>query len=563
MKAAYLGRVLRTVAYLRPTQIVSQLQYLLNEKARAGVALEQTPERSIERAFVPFLSAPAHAQYDGALGFELLRRKHRFRDHVDWNFEGYGPLWLFHLHQFDWARGKSVSASARAAFVDDWIEECTHGAGWSPHPISLRILSWGKLRLTPGALLQSQEEAVRMDISLGQQAQALSERLETRLQANHLLSNVLSCVFAGLLYKGARADAWLAMESTLRNEIELQVLADGAHIERSPMYHALLLENVLDLLNVARAAEARAPRVLVECLESTAAKMLGAHRVWTHPDGEIALFGDSAFDIAHPPHVLEAYADALGVRVREPGVPKALGNVGVFRMESGDLSLIATASSPMPSYQPGHAHCDALSFELSVGTQRVVTDTGVSEYIPGPIRDISRATTSHATVEVNHADQSEVWSAHRIGGRAKVVVHEFNHDMLRASCTSWASRDVCHHRTFRIGNGALTIEDRIEGDALPVRFALPLAPGLDPKLERLHTNAPKTGALGVQEQVYQLSVRLGDQQSLIIGLPTGVDWSIERTAYFPRFGSNVDRACLVGKSDDFRSGEWVLKVERG
>jgi hypothetical protein len=562
MKAAHLGRVLRTVAHLRPTQIVSQLRYLFNEERRAGTPLEQTPERSIERAFVPFLDAPAHAQYDGALGFELLRRKHCFRDYVDWDFEGYGPLWLFHLHQFDWARGKSVSASARAAFVEDWIEECTHGAGWSPHPISLRILSWGKLRLTPGALLQSPEESVRMDNSLAQQAQTLSERLETRLQANHLFSNVLSCVFAGLLYKGARADAWLALESTLRDQIELQVLADGAHIERSPMYHALLLENVLDLLNVARAADARAPRILVECLESTAAKMLGAHRVWTHPDGEIALFGDSAFDIAHPPEVLEAYADALGVSVREPVVPKALDNAGVFRMESGDLSLIATASSPMPSYQPGHAHCDALSFELSVGTQRVVTDTGVSEYIPGPIRDISRATTSHATVELNHADQSEVWSAHRVGGRAKVVVHEFNGDMLHASCTSWASRDACHHRTFRIDDGALTIEDRIEGDALPARFALPLAPGLDAKLEHRRTNASKTREPGMQEQAYQLSVRLGRKASLTIDLPAGVDWSIERTAYFPHFGSHVDRACLVGKSDGFRSGIWAFNVER-
>ena len=95
MKAAHLGRVLRTVAHLRPTQIVSQLRYLFNEERRAGAPLEQTPERSIERAFVPFLDAPAHARYDGALGFELLRRKHRFRDHVDWDFEGHGPLGCF------------------------------------------------------------------------------------------------------------------------------------------------------------------------------------------------------------------------------------------------------------------------------------------------------------------------------------------------------------------------------------------------------------------------------------------------------------------------------------
>ena len=130
--------------------------------------------------------------------------------------------------------------------IDDWIEHCHEGGGWSPHPISLRILSWGKLLLTPGALSLDPGQAQRLNASLGQQAQALSERLETRLQGNHLFSNILSCVFAGLMFEGKQADSWLALESSLLREFDLQILEDGSHVERSPMYHALLLENVLD-----------------------------------------------------------------------------------------------------------------------------------------------------------------------------------------------------------------------------------------------------------------------------------------------------------------------------
>lgn len=560
MKVAHLGRLIRTVRHLRPVQITAQLRHTFGNEGRGGEGVTEASERAVDRATVPFLDAPAHARYDGALGFELLRRKHRFREEIDWDFEGYGPLWLFHLHQFDYARGVSVTPSARAELIDDWIEACQGGIGWSPHPISLRILSWGKLMLTPGALGQGAEASSRMHHSLAQQAQALCERLETRLQANHLFSNLLSCVFAGLLFKGTRADGWLALEGKFRDELDTQILDDGAHIERSPMYHALLLENVLDLLNLARAAGTRAPSALIESLEKAAARMLGAHRVWTHPDGEIALLGDSAFEIAHPPSMLEAYAASLGVVVRAPSKPFALDRARVFRLEAGDIVVIASASEPQPSYQPGHAHCDALSFELSVGTQRVISDTGVTEYIPGPLRDISRATTSHATLQFDDAEQSEIWSAHRVGGRAKVDVDHFERNRLDASCSSWASLGTCHHRSFRVDANVLEIEDRVEGALLPVRFALPFAPGLEPTFRSAGPPVAAPRGDDAKEQASKLCVSLEDGKRLEVELPIDVRWTLERCSYFPHFGSHIERACLVGKADNFVSGRWRFEI---
>ena len=52
-------------------------------------------------------------------------------------------------------------------------------------------------------------------------------------------------------------------------------------------------------------------------------------------------------------------------------------------------------AGPAPDYMPGHAHCDALAFELSVGPERVVTDTGVYEYVEGARRAHCRATRAH------------------------------------------------------------------------------------------------------------------------------------------------------------------------
>ncbi len=560
MKFAELGQRLRTVRHLRPHQFAAAVLHVVKGGRTPQVKPVAAPSLRVKAASAPFLPAPAHARFDGARSFELIRRSHDFRDKIDWNYEGLGPLWAFHLHQFDYLRAPSLSAAARRRLIDDWIENCVAGPGWNPHPISLRTLSWGKLLVTPGALAQSDHQATRMCASMAHQVETLSRGLEIRLQGNHLFSNLLAVVFAGLLFEGRRADAWLALESDLRREIAIQIQPDGSHIEGSPMYHALLLENVLDLLNLARAAGGRAPEALVASLEAAARRMLGAHRVWTHPDGEIALLGDAAFDIAHSPAQLEAYARSLGIEVKDYPRSGALADAGVYRMESADLVLIVTAAPPSPAYQPGHAHCDALSFELSVGTERVVTDTGVSEYIPGKLREMSRQTASHATLQIDDCEQSEIWAPHRIGGRCEVGIEIATESRLDAHCTSWSRPRTRHRRLFQLAGGRLTIEDGIEGDRVPVRFSLPLAPDLEPELHVTYAEGAE-GAAGESGRA-KLSVELRDDKKLWIELPTGVQWTIERSSYFPRFGEHVERACLVGKADGFRTGTWRFSVSR-
>ncbi|MCP4037331.1 MAG: hypothetical protein GY733_10370 [bacterium] len=548
MKLSSLGRLLRTVRHYRPVQLVAQVKHLMTEEGRPGPAGGDVPQLAAQHVPAAFLPAPAHAKFDGERGFELISRAYRFEDAIDWNHEALGPLWAFHLNQFDWARDPSIDPAVRTRVIEDWIDHCERGAGWAPHPISLRILSWGKLLLTPGALELRENQSMRVRASLAQQAEALSRRIEVRLQANHLFSNLLGVVFAGLMFEGSHANRWLGFERALRREIQVQIRPDGSHIERSPMYHALLLENVLDLLNLTRAVPGRAPAVLVSQLEAAAARMLGAHRVWTHPDGEIALLGDAAFDIAHAPSRLEAYGDALGVAARGPAHAGRLADAGVFRLESGDFAVIVSAASPAPSYQPGHAHCDALSFELSVADQRVVTDSGVSEYIPGALRDASRTTASHATLEVDGEEQSEIWSAHRIGGRARVDVECAEADRLVASCVTWSRPRAAHRRSFCARAGCLEIEDRIEATALPVRLFLPFAPDLaTPSLD------PNAGIL-------EVDLRSG--QRLRVELPKGVAWTLEPSLYLPRFGDQRERHTLVGRNDNFTHGTWRFSLVR-
>jgi uncharacterized heparinase superfamily protein len=543
-------RLARTLWYLRREQLTGQMKRaLLGREARPRRWSGPPPAGAFAAPRVAWLPAPAHARCASAARIELIHRElaSGAGGAIDWDFAGHGPLFAYHLHQFDWARDPALPAAERLAGIEDWIARHDRGVGWDAFPISLRSFAWTKLLATPGALPAGAELA-RIRASLADQLETLAAKLETHLSGNHLLWNQLALVFAGAAHTGAAAERWLAFAPRLAAELREQVLECGLHYERSPMYHALLLENVLDLVNADVSAPGRLPAALAAQLRETAARMLGALAVVTHPDGEIALLGDSAFGIAHPPARLAAYAAALGVAPAAPRSPGVLHDAGIARLEAGaagELVCIVTASRPWPEHQPGHAHCDALSFELSLRGERVITDTGVTEYAPGAKRDLSRATRSHATVEVDGREQAECWAAHRIGSRPDVaLVRAEPSKLVEAVCAGWATPEVLHRRRFEVSDtprAALAIRDSFELPAPRARAFLPLAPGLEPALAGAAATIP---------------LRAGG--ALHISLPPALAWRVERAPYFPEFGREVERAVLVGEGANVALAEWCL-----
>src|SRR6185312_16896721 len=88
----------------------------------------------------------------------------------------------------------------------------------------------------------------RILTSLRVQVLSLESRLERELLANHLLKNAKALVFAGALLNAPESARWRALgQQLLREQIAEQILPDGGHIERSPMYHAWVLDDLLDI----------------------------------------------------------------------------------------------------------------------------------------------------------------------------------------------------------------------------------------------------------------------------------------------------------------------------
>jgi uncharacterized heparinase superfamily protein len=534
-----LGRYWRTLRWLRREQVVGRLRFKL---ARPHPDLAPAPPlRAAGGRWV--LPPQREPSLVGPTCWCLLGEAHDLVQ-VGWDAPQLPLLWRYHQHYFDDLN--ALDAAARrdwhGALVERWLADNppASGTGWAPYPVSLRIVNWIKWALGGQALTPASQH------SLAVQARWLVRRLEWHLLGNHLFVNAKALVFAGLWFDGAEADRWLAQGiAILERELPEQVLADGGQFERTPMYHALALEDVLDLINLcnARGAGTRV-QALAIALREGAPAMLHWLRCMTHASGSFARFNDSTDGAAPTLADLERYAAALGIT----GAPA--GGEGVHTLQpSGYLRVVRGASVALldvapigPDYLPGHAHADTLSFELEVGGRELIVNRGTSVYGTGSRRQLERGTAAHSTVQLGSEDSSEVWSGFRVGRRALVRELTIDGWQVDAVHDGYAHLGGAprHHRRWRMEPQALLVEDRLSG-AAAARYHL--APGLVARedapscwqvadgaqtVARLHVEA---GQARLEPWQHALGFgRLVNAQTLVVALIDGcarvrIDWA--------------------------------------
>lgn len=479
-------RYYRTIKYLKPSQIAARLRFkrirpkpdlrlppFIRKITGHWTAAVPRPESMLSPTRFRFLNIEGDVQIPG-----------------DWNSPEFDRLWLYNLHYFDFLNSVPAPDGAEGV-MNRWITDNFpgSGAGWESYPLSLRIVNWIKRPLKGVPLSDLQVH------SLAVQVRFLSRRLEYHLLANHLFANAKALVFAGLFFEGREATAWLAKGlDILHKELDEQVLEDGGHFERSPLYHTIILEDLLDLINVDLAYPNVIEPELVARWKDSAYKMLCWLSVMTHPDGRIALFNDADLGTAAAPSEIAAYAVRLGIKktppVRAPLV--RLAESGYFRASSGPLTLFVDAGPLGPDYQPGHGHADTLSFELSHNNTRIIVDSGVSTYAPGEQRLRERSTGAHNTLEINGCSSSEIWASFRVARRAKVTERSAEqkpdgtisiaaaHDGYRRPATFTTADGIgLHKREFVLSDNALEIKDIVTGRKIvEVRLYFYFHPGL-------------------------------------------------------------------------------------
>lgn len=411
-----------TIKYLKLGQLVARLQRrFIYPKVNQ---LRLKPREAAEEWIVQTLGKQKLLSNDSCI---FLNKVGSINERADWNKQTEAKLWLYNLHYFDdlVAVNASERRTVQAYWINRWIDENTPGTGnaWEPYPNSLRIVNWIKAFLDGFVAEQHWLD------SLATQADYLSQDLEYHLLGNHLFVNAKALIFAGCYFEGSPSEKWLKVGTKiLQSELDEQILADGANFELTPMYHAIMLLDLLDLVNLAKAYPSRFPRPLLAKVKQKVPIMLAYLSDMSHLDGKLSFFNDTAWGIAPENRFIYHYAKRLGFA----GVEKSNDELtikdheysGYVTVKSPQYSLIADLSPIGPDYFPGHAHADTLSFELCLGDDRVIVNTGISLYGNSEKRLAQRKTSAHNTVVVEGVDSSEVWGGFRVARRARVTKRE-------------------------------------------------------------------------------------------------------------------------------------------
>lgn len=451
-----------TVARMRPSMVAARLRRTkLVPEAPEGVKLHpmglSIPELDLDEGYC------RRFDLDGLdRGEFLLINERRAVDSKAWGAPEASHLWNFNLHYFEYCvplaarfarTGGAADVELFKRLAGSWMDACEypHGDAWHPYTISLRLVNWLIcLDLFGDALAGDGEFMARITKSMYRQYRHLLANQEKHLLANHYFENLKTLVICALAF--GEDDVLAEVERDYLAQLDEQVLPDGVHYERSMMYHKLILEGLLRVELAYPAAGKAAPRRIAE----KAKLMLDAMASIERGMGKTPFFNDAADGVAKERRSL--VAACRRVCGLEPDDSKAaFPDSGFYKLYDGDVALVFFAGEPGPRYMLGHAHCDLLSFELSIGGKPAIANSGTYAY-QSEMRSYFRSTVAHNTATINGEEQMECWAEHRVArGVSDVRIEEIDEHRIVASFRNY--KGSLHRRSIEMRGGVLSVED--------------------------------------------------------------------------------------------------------
>lgn len=513
------GQTLRWAIHLRPNQIGWRLLRKVQRRfltLPAGQA--ETPLR------FPTDPWPGCAENGRRIARErrirLLNLEHVLHTPVDWAPVDKSPLWRFTLNYFDWLADLKAVGDAGAAcdLIADWISSQSNPRAecWHPYPLSLRLFAW--LRFAPW-LLQECDGRFKDGFlsSIRSQADLLARLPEYDVGGNHLIKNLKALIAAAvcLQSQGHRLERWL---SELQSQLDEQILRDGCHYERSPAYHLQVLVDLIDIFDLLPTSPA--------WLGKTIDRMYLALATLRHPDGGLALFNDGDTGDS-------SMLQALDARFGPVNPPALLPDAGYARLEAGNMVVIFDAGPCCPDHLTAHAHADCLSFEMSVGKQRVIVNGGTYAY-QDPLRGHFRGSSAHSTVVVDGQDCAEVFGTFRLGRRPRRVDLFKEDGWIVGRHDGYRHLGVAVERRLRLGAQGLEGEDRVTGTQacrMESVFLVPSGQGGDDGLPLSHDGNERIEDARLAPSFNQLVP--GKRHVVGTSAKTKLRWTIAGTALAP------------------------------
>jgi uncharacterized heparinase superfamily protein len=379
------------------------------------------------------------------------------------------------LGQAYWLTGNERYAQTFVEHVNSWMDQNPPklGVNWaSSLEVAFRSIAWiWALHFFKKSDALTAETFSKLCKFLYLNARHLETFLSTYFSPNtHLTGEALGLFYLGALMPEFKESArWRdkGLEILLA-QLPRHVQPDGVYFEQSSYYHRYTTDFYLHLRVLLSNAGAPIPSVLDEKL-----RLLLDHLMYiTRPDGTTPLFGDDdggrllSF-FAKPPNDFRATL-ATGAALFEradykfvagDAVEEALwllGPASVARLDQitatepekqsvafpaggyyvmrdgwrGDSNYLLFDCGPHGTDNCGHAHADALSFELAINGRTLLVDPGTYTYTGSKeMRDWFRSSAAHNTLTID--DESSSVSDGPFSWKS----------IARCECSSWTTEE--------------------------------------------------------------------------------------------------------------------------
>lgn len=437
-----------TLKYLRLKQFYYRIYYFLKNNIFKTNIKDKTP--FIKQKLNWDSGIESLNSYDSGL-FTFLNKNHKFNN-LNWNFSNYGKLWTYNLNYFDFLNQKDISKKEGLSLIYDYIKKRDYLIdGLEPYPTSLRIINWIKF-----ISLYSIKDK-KIDNILFNHLIILNKNIEYHLLGNHLLENAFSLLFGSYYFKDK--NIYKISKKLLLEELEEQILDDGAHFELSPMYHQILLIKVLDCIQLINNNSWQNDNLL-DFMKNKAILMLSWLDSITYKNNSIPHINDSAFSITPNLSDIFMYAKKLGIQWTKT----KLSISGFRKWNNGYAEIFMDFSIICANYIPGHSHADTFNFEFYYKGQPIIIDMGISTYEKNSRRQLERSTKSHNTICLDNKNSSEVWGGFRVARRAKIINLKEEKNKIIATHDGYKRIGALHTRTFKKLDNKLIIEDQIQSN---------------------------------------------------------------------------------------------------
>jgi uncharacterized heparinase superfamily protein len=360
---------------------------------------------------------PGNAERGAAIAAgEIVLAGERVRDPSPrWFPPAASQDWLAAWHGFDWLGDLLLAGAAgregARALVRGWIADTgrRRAIAWRSDVLATRVFAWithfdeitGR-GAEPGAARAVLESLVAQLRHLWRTA-AREQQGAARIRA-------LKGLIAGMAALAGSPARLGKVARLLAREIPVQIREDGGHCSRNPSVQLRVLQDLIDVRAVLRAAGSEVPAAVQDAIE----RMAPVLRLFRHGDRGLALFNGSFEEDGVLIDLVLAQSETTATATRA-------AQTGFYRLQAGKSLLIVDAGRPPPRGFDDKAHAGVLSFEMSHERERIIVNCGAYR---GERARLSRASAAHSVLVVADTNSVEIRADGTLGRAPSAIACE-------------------------------------------------------------------------------------------------------------------------------------------